>query len=123
MSNIKNELLVQFADMFKALSNPHRLEIFLRLISCCTPGTRLVSEADTRRVVGELARDLGIVASTVSHHIKELRHAGLIRVQRHGKHVQCWVDAEAVQSLIQVLDGRLSIERNYEGHVTSVSET
>jgi len=49
--------------------------------------------------VGELGKDLGIVPSTVSHHIKELHRSGLIRVERKGQNVECWVSPEAVNEL------------------------
>jgi DNA-binding transcriptional ArsR family regulator len=106
MSKYKTELPERFADIFKALSNPHRLSIFLRLMSCCPPGTRLSNEKEARRLVGQLGRDLCIVPSTVSHHIKELRRAGLIKVERTGKHVECWVDAETVRIITDLFTGR-----------------
>jgi ArsR family transcriptional regulator len=42
---------------------------------------------------------LGIVPSTVSHHIKELRRAGLIRMERRGQKIECWVDPEVLKEL------------------------
>jgi SAM-dependent methyltransferase/DNA-binding transcriptional ArsR family regulator len=42
--------------------------------------------------VGDLGRDLGIAPSTVSHHVKELHHAGLIRTERKGQTILCYVD-------------------------------
>lgn len=98
--------LQKFSEMFKALSNPHRLEIFLRLASCCPPGSRSATEQESRRFVGELAHGLKIAPSTVSHHIKELRQAGLITVERIGKNVECRVDEPAVAELASLLDGR-----------------
>jgi ArsR family transcriptional regulator len=97
----------QFAEMFKALSNPHRLHIFLRLISCCPPGTRCTWDSEAKRYVGQLAEEVNIAASTVSHHIKELRNAGLIRVARRGKNIECWVDTAPVEALSDLLAGRL----------------
>jgi ArsR family transcriptional regulator len=89
--------------MFKALSNPNRLRIFMRLISCCQPGTiAQISEspdAASCACVGDLGRDLGIVASTISHHIKELRQAGLIRMERRGQKIECWIDPTTLKAL------------------------
>lgn len=100
MSNIESEIDIgKYAEIFKALSNPHRLRIFLNLVSCCSPGTVWTVDAQESRCVGDLARDLDIVASTVSHHIKELRQAGLIKMQRSGQKIECWVDPEIIKEL------------------------
>ncbi|RJR34059.1 MAG: ArsR family transcriptional regulator [Desulfobacteraceae bacterium] len=89
----------RYSDIFKALSNPHRLRIFLRLVSCCGPGTVWTVEAQESASVGDLAKDLNIVPSTVSHHIKELRQAGLIKMRRAGQKIECWIDAEIYREL------------------------
>jgi ArsR family transcriptional regulator len=99
MSNKKNIQLERFAEVFKALSNPNRLKIFQRLASCCKPGTVSVIEACETACVGELGRELDIVPSTVSHHIKELRQAGLIRTRRRGQKIECWIDPGVVEQL------------------------
>jgi ArsR family transcriptional regulator len=103
MSNHRDENTEKFAEMFKALSNPHRLKIFLRLVSCCQPGTvtsiNTSMESEGCACVGELGQDLGIVPSTISHHIKELRQAGLIHMERRGQKIECWVDPETVAAL------------------------
>ena len=99
MSNNRNDSIDRFSEIFKALSNPNRLKIFLRLVSCCVPGTVWSLEAKGITCVGEVARDLEIVPSTVSHHIKELRQAGLIKMKRSGQKIECWVDPEALKEL------------------------
>ena len=106
MSNYLKEEAHRFAEAFKALSNPNRLQIFLRLVSCCPPGTKCnYSDAAVRRCVGELGQGLDLDPSTVSHHLKELRRAGLIRVERSGKKILCWVDRETVLRLADLLTG------------------
>ncbi|MFK5913413.1 MAG: metalloregulator ArsR/SmtB family transcription factor [Woeseiaceae bacterium] len=99
MSNYKTINTQSLADAFKALSNPNRLQIFQRLLSCCVPGT--VCSADTMAgfCVSELGEDLDVAPSTLSHHIKELQHAGLIITQRRGKNIDCFVDIEKVKQL------------------------
>ena len=99
MSNNQTESVEKFSGIFKALSNPNRLKIFLRLVSCCVPGTIWSLEAKESACVGDVARDLEIVPSTVSHHIKELRQAGLIKMRRSGQKIECWVDPEVLKDL------------------------
>lgn len=103
MSNNLNENIEKYAGMFKALSNPNRLKIFLRLVSCCVPDEtthiRESVESEGCACVGDLGKDLGIVASTISHHIKELRQAGLIQMERRGQKIECWIDPGTISAL------------------------
>ena len=99
MSNYESERIDRMADIFKALSNPNRLRIFLRLVSCCPPGVICRVEETACSCVGDLGKALEIVPSTVSHHIKELHRAGLIRMRRSGQRIECWVDAEVMKDL------------------------
>lgn len=92
---------LNLAEVFKGLSNPHRLAIFQRLMNCCEPGTRCCTNDAIRFCVGDLGEGLGIAASTLSHHLKELHRAGLIQMQRNGKQVECWVDPATLQQLSQ----------------------
>ncbi|MEJ2694999.1 MAG: metalloregulator ArsR/SmtB family transcription factor, partial [Candidatus Thiodiazotropha sp.] len=64
---------LSLAEMFKALGNDHRLEIFHRLAGCCDLG-------DVGYYVGQLGEGLNIAPSTLSHHLKELHRAGLIEM-------------------------------------------
>jgi len=97
MSNYSN--ISNHADMFKALSNVHRLALFKRLMTCCAPGTKCNPEEAVRFCVGELGNGLDIAPSTLSHHLKELHRAGLIQMERRGKLVECWVKPETLTEL------------------------
>jgi len=89
--------------MFQALSNPHRVRIYRQLLQCaidagcCGSSCRTVDEMQLS--VGEVKGGLEIAASTVSHHLKELRQAGLIRMGRCGRTVSCCVDPLASREL------------------------
>jgi ArsR family transcriptional regulator len=107
MSNHPIDRVDDFAAIFKALSNPNRLSMYLRLMTCCPPGTKCSSEAAVRQCVGDLAKGLEIDPSTVSHHLRELRIVGLIRMERCGKNIHCWVDQETVKAVVNLLSGFL----------------
>ncbi len=86
------------ADIFKALAHPHRLAIFLRLSGCCQRHGCDVEEC-SRLCVGELGKGLGIGQPTVSHHLKELTRAGLIRTCKSGQVTECWVAETTLDGL------------------------
>lgn len=114
MSKYQTQDLVRYAEVFKALSNANRLAIFLHLVACCPPGTSCSFDDEVRRCVSDLGRGLDIAPSTISHHIKELRIAGLIHVAKKGRFTKCWVDAETVGRLSDLLIGRFSINEACE---------
>jgi ArsR family transcriptional regulator len=101
MSNYRNIDTERLSHTFKALSNPHRLNIFIRLASCCSPGSACHTDTDLRECVGTIGKNLELAPSTISHHIKELHRAGLIKMKRKGQTVVCWVDAETLDSLAE----------------------
>ena len=98
MSNYQNENDA-LAKMFGALGNPHRLTLFRRLCTCCVPGTSCSMEEAIRVCVGDLGAELDIAPSTVSHHLKTLKNAGLIETARRGKRVECWVEPDTLRRL------------------------
>lgn len=112
MSNSKTVDAQTLADSFKALSNPNRLQIFLRLLRCCEPGTVCSSETVNGFCVGELGANLAVAPSTLSHHIKELQHAGLIKTQRRGQNIECYVDIQKVEILKEFFAGELQAEKS-----------
>jgi ArsR family transcriptional regulator len=110
MSIYQSHDLTAYAEAFKALSNPNRLAIFLHLVSCCPPGTSCNFHEEMKKCVGDLGRGLNIGQPTISHHIKELRIAGLVHVEKKGKYTECWIDGDTVLLLADLLVGRLAIE-------------
>lgn len=105
---MSNLLAPSLDEVFKALSNPHRLQLFRRLMGCCAPGTRCSVDEATRFCVGELGEELDIAPSTLSHHLKELNRAGLVRMERQGRHIQCWVEPETLTELAGFFSGQAS---------------
>lgn len=93
------------ARVFKALSNPHRLTIFLNLAACLGVGSSLdTNDEGIQQCQRDQAKTLGLAPSTVSNHYKELRDSGLIRMERQGKRVRCWIDPQTLQLAKSVLE-------------------
>jgi ArsR family transcriptional regulator len=99
MSKCNKAQLEKNAAMFKALSNPNRLRIFMQLVSSCAPGSKCETDAVFRKGAGEIGQGLNIAPTTVSHHLKELRTAGIIRTERNGQKVECWIDPDILEGL------------------------
>ena len=99
MSNYRNIDVNQLATAFKALAHPNRLNIYLQLLDCCTPGTACAVDEVQKCCAGELGTNLDVAPSTLSHHIKELHQAGLLQTSRRGQHIDYWVDPDALETL------------------------
>lgn len=65
---------VEIAETFRLLGDPTRLRVILTCL-------------EEARAVGDIADSLGISASLVSHHLRLLRAARLVRAERHGREV------------------------------------
>lgn len=98
----------RMAEVFGALSNPHRLEILTRLSGGCLCGSECRSNGGGCRCIADLAEELGIAPSTMSHHLKELRQAGLIEMERRGQRTDCCVKPDAISELEVFLRDELS---------------
>jgi len=81
--------------LLKALSNENRLAIFEHLrrqdLSCDGPGEGCS--------VGDIAKQYDLALSTISHHLKELKEAGLIKCEQRGQHIYCTINHEKVEEL------------------------
>lgn len=86
------------ARVFKALGDENRLAIFQLLRERCAGGCE-VSKDGVDRTVSEIARDFELALSTVSHHLKELRDAGVILCEKRGKQVHCRVNSALLKEL------------------------
>jgi ArsR family transcriptional regulator, arsenate/arsenite/antimonite-responsive transcriptional repressor len=123
MSNYQTIEIERFSEMFGALSNPKRLTILLRLIECCGTDGCCATDSGMTACVGELSEGLELAPSTISHHLKELRRTGLISMTRHGRRVECAINAEALEELKALVGiddqdtgNGCSPDKNYCGH-------
>lgn len=104
MSKYRNNKIGRVSEMFGALSNPNRLKMFLKLVDCCGEEKSCSANAGMGTCIGELAEGLGLAPSTVSHHLKELRLAGLISMIRQGQKVECIINEKALFELSSLLN-------------------
>ena len=121
MSNYKTIDQAYYAGLFRALSNPHRLQIFQLLSGCCAPGTACTTDEMLSCCVGELDQQLDIASSTLSHHLRELHQAGLIEMKRQGKQILCSVNPDTLARLRTVFGTDLNqanSQVNYETRLT-----
>ncbi len=99
---------------FKALGHPKRLAILKRLIrrvhSCCAVNKEedCCLEEPTCDF-GALKEDLGISKSSLSLHLKELRHAGLVESIKRGRKVALQVNPDRLEELKEFFE--ISIDR------------
>ena len=92
----------RLAKIFKALSHPNRLELYLEIAkkqeasfpTCCGC------------IVSDIIGSLNIGAPTISHHLKELANAGLIITERRGKNLVARINEQTIEEANAVLTCR-----------------
>jgi ArsR family transcriptional regulator len=108
---IQIDIPLNMAAAFKALGDPTRLRIFEFLCSCY--GLVTVRETgEVMRADGPTAGEVCCkitgaekITSTISFHLKELRQAGLITMERRGKNMVCGINRETLAALTSYLNG------------------
>jgi ArsR family transcriptional regulator, arsenate/arsenite/antimonite-responsive transcriptional repressor len=86
-------LVTRCADRFSAIGAEPRLQIVRWLLSAHPTGM----------VAGEIQEELGIPASTLSHHLEKLRQAGLVDVRRAGTFLWYTANADALREVLGFL--------------------
>jgi ArsR family transcriptional regulator len=87
------EEIARFADMFSAMGTAPRLRIMRLLLSAWPEGM----------VVGDIGGELGIAASTLSHHLEKLKNEDLVKVRRDGTYLWYSANAETLQEVLGFL--------------------
>ncbi|MFB6347191.1 MAG: ArsR/SmtB family transcription factor [bacterium] len=92
-------------EVFEALASTTRMKILDALrekrLECDNPGSCDLSERCCN--VGELVDRLGLTQPTVSHHLKELRRAGLITSEKDGRTLYCSINDEKFEELCRFI--------------------
>ena len=83
----------RYADMFAALGTESRLQILRLLLTAHPEGL----------VVGDIQSELGIPASTLSHHLERLKGEGLATVRREGTFLRYAANTEVLEELLGFL--------------------
>ena len=86
---LKEHTSTHLADLFSALSDPTRLRIISLLL-------------DSERNVGELAAQLAMTESAVSHQLRGLRQLRLVRSRKDGRQVFYALDDDHVKKLYRL---------------------
>ena len=82
-----------YADMFAALGAEPRLRILRALLAAHPDGL----------VVGEIQSELGIAASTLSHHLDKLKNEDLVTVRRESTFLRYAANTKALEELLGFL--------------------
>ena len=88
----------RIASIFVALGDAHRQRILLMF----EPGERLN--------VGQIVAASTLSRSTVSHHLRILREAGVLRSEKIGKEVYFWPDIDEVRAALAAVQDHLAAE-------------
>ena len=83
----------RYADMFAAMGTDARLRILRLLLTAHPEGL----------IVGDIQNELGIPASTLSHHLDKLKHEELVTVERRSTFLWYRANIETLQELLGFL--------------------
>ena len=94
------------AKALKELGHPIRLEVFKRLVKSGHQGI----------AVGKVQEELGIPASTLSHHVSSLVSAGLISQRRESRTLYCVVEFDIFKQVIAFLQDECCFDETANCH-------
>jgi DNA-binding transcriptional ArsR family regulator len=88
-----DDQIAHYADMMAALGTEARLRIVRLLLSAHPRGL----------VVGEIGSELGIPASTLSHHLEKLKNENLVKVRRESTFLRYTANTQALRDILAFL--------------------
>lgn len=95
MSGLTDDQATQLSEVFHLMGDQSRL----RIVFTCLDGPVCVSD---------IAAQLGLSPSLVSHHLRLLRAARLLNSQRRGKQVFYWAVDEHIRSVLRDMAAHIS---------------
>lgn len=95
MSGLTKDQAVQLAEVFHLMGDPSRL----RIVFACL---------DDQVCVSDIAAQLLLSPSLVSHHLRLLRAARPLNSQRRGKQVFYWAADEHIRSVLRDMAAHVS---------------
>ncbi len=100
---------VELAETFGLLSDPTRLAIVLVCL-------------DRRNSAGQIAKKLELSASLVSHHLRLLRAARMLRSERKGKQVFYEMADTWVYDILNIMINHLSVHDSSDSQRVTIGE-
>jgi DNA-binding transcriptional ArsR family regulator len=82
----------EHVEAFKALAHPGRLDVFFTIV-----------KARGEMAAGQVQEAVGMPAPTVSHHLDQLRRAGLVQARRQERFIYYSVSPPMVNDLVRIL--------------------
>lgn len=92
-SSLPDSSIDRIADTFAALGQVSRLHIIRLLLAVYPQGLP----------AGEIQRELGIAAPTLSHHLDKLRQVGIVTAEKDRQWIWYRVQADTLQHLMEFL--------------------
>ena len=93
---LPSDQTVQLAETFGLLADPTRLSIVLTCL-------------EREIAAGDIAEELGISSSLVSHHLRLLRAARMLRAERRGKQVFYSMADACVRDVLKIMIDHLFV--------------
>jgi len=92
-TKVTEEEMTRYANMLSAMGSEPRLRIVRLLLSAHPDGM----------VVGDIINEVGIAASTLSHHLEKLKNEDLVRVRREGTYLRYRANTAGLEQLLGFL--------------------
>ncbi|NLG56540.1 MAG: helix-turn-helix transcriptional regulator [Rhodococcus sp.] len=91
---MSDDVALELALRLKALADPVRIQLL----------SLLLADANGSACTCDLATGIGVAESTISHHLAQLRKAGMVASERRGMNVHHRANREALDALRLVLN-------------------